>query len=121
MKKKTIIGKKYELDAKGLSLGRLASKVAFILQGKNEPSYRPNVDSGHEVLVKNLSLLKFTGKKFTDKKYFRFSGYPGGIQARSLAELFTKDPYKVIRQTVYNMLPKNRLRASRINRLKVEK
>jgi|SRR3989344_489479 len=108
----------YELDASNQSLGRLASKIAGILRGKNLPSYTPNKLSGNEVVVKNLKGAKFTGNKFDQKKYYHHSGYHSGIKARKLSELWEKKPDEVLRGMVYHMLPINRTRDKIIKNLK---
>ena len=109
---------KYELDATNQSLGRLSSKIASLLRGKNQPSYQPNVLPDVEVSVKNLGKTKFTGKKFDKNKYHHYSGYHSGIKTRSLSELRAKRPGEVLRKMVYNMLPKNKTRDKVIKNLK---
>lgn len=108
---------KYELDATNQSLGRLASKVALILREKNLPSYTPNKSAVNKVVVKNLKNAKFTGNKFKQVKYYHYSGYHGGIKARSLAELWETKPEEVLRKIVYRMLPVNRTRDKIIKNL----
>lgn len=109
---------KYTLDATNQSLGRLASKAAIILRGKNLASYTPNVLPTNEVLIKNLKNVKFTGNKFKQKKYYHYSGYHSGIKARSLFELWDKKPEDVLRGMIYTMLPINRSRDKIIKNLK---
>lgn len=113
--------KEHILDAKGKSLGRLASQIAILLQGKHKPIYRPYLDVGDKVIVKNIKKVKFTGKKFEQKVYKRHSGYPGGLKIIPLKDLFKKDPEKVLRLAVKRMLPKNKLARRMILRLKVLK
>ncbi len=110
----------YELDATNQSLGRLSSKIAGVLRGKNLASFQSNTAPGTQVLVKNLTKAKFTGKKFANKTYYHFSGYHSGIRARSLSELWETRPNYVLRQMVYRMLPKNRMRDKVIKNLKFE-
>ena len=110
----------YELDAKNQSLGRLASKIAIILRGKNLASYTPNELPTNEVLVKNLKGAKFTGSKFDQKKYYHYSGYHSGIKARKLSELWVTKPEEVLRKMVYLMLPVNRTRDKIIKNLKFD-
>ena len=110
--------KKYELDATNQSLGRLASKIAIILRGKNLATYTPNELPTSQVIVKNLKGAKFTGDKFNQVKYFHYSGYHGGIKARSLAELWESKPEEVLRKMVYTMLPTNRTRDKIIKNLR---
>ena len=109
------------IDAKGKVLGRLASDIAFRLQGKDKPSYMPNKIANGKILVKNAAALSVTGKKTTDKTYWRYSGYPGGIYSKKYKEVFEKDPADVIKRAVYNMLPKNKLRKERMKNLLIEK
>lgn len=109
---------RYELDATNQSLGRLATKVADLLRGKNLPSYTPNVLPDSEVVVKNLKSAKFTGSKFNKKIYYSYSGYHSGIKARKLSDLWEKKPTEVLRSMVYTMLPVNRTRDKIILNLK---
>lgn len=110
---------KVEVDATNQSLGRLASRIAVLLRGKHLPNYQPNILPQVEVSIKNLRKVKFTGKKFTDKIYYRYSGYHSGIKARTLEERWTKSPAEVLRYSVYRMLPKNKTRDKVIKNLKV--
>ena len=112
--------KTYHIDAKGKVLGRLASRIAVILTGKHKPEYIPYLDKGDKVVVKNVSEMKITGKKMKQKKYYRHSGYPGGLKTKTLEEVFSKNPAEVLRRAVWNMLPKNKLRKQRIKRLQFE-
>jgi large subunit ribosomal protein L13 len=109
------------IDAANKSLGRLATEVAVLLQGKHKPDYAPYKDIGDFVVVKNFDKVKFTGKKFENKIYYHHSGYLGGLKEIPLWRLFKKDPAKVLRKAVLGMLPKNKLRSRMIKRLKVEK
>ena len=111
---------RYEVDATNQSLGRLASKIAVLLRGKNSDSDTPNKLSGNEVVVKNLKNAKFTGDKFNQKKYYHYSGYHSGIKARTLSELWKTRPNEVLRKMVYRMLPVNRSRDKVIKNLKFE-
>lgn len=110
---------KKELDAAGQSVGRLASQIAILLQGKHKPDYEPHYDKGDTVEVKNAGQMKITGNKFDTKKYYRYSGYPGGLKEKTLKVVFDKDPGEVLRRAVKNMLPKNRLQKERMKRLMV--
>ncbi|MEX0877937.1 MAG: 50S ribosomal protein L13 [Candidatus Spechtbacterales bacterium] len=110
-----------ELDAKGQILGRLSTEIAVYLQGKHSPAYKPNMDDDTVVKVVNAKKVKVTGKKKTDKIYWHYSGYPGGIYGKTYEEMFEKDPTWVIRKAVERMLPDNRLRKGRMKRLIVEK
>ncbi len=112
--------KTHYIDAKGKVLGRLASKIAILLSGKNNPDYVPYLDKGDKVVVRNVELMKITGKKMQQKKYYRHSGYPGGLKVKTLEEIFQKNPAEVLKRAVYNMLPKNKLRKLMLKRLEFE-
>lgn len=120
-RKNTVRTEVIELDAKGRSLGRLATEAARYLQGKHKASWQPHVDAGAVVKVSNARKIKMTGKKKTDKIYWRHSGYPGGIYGSTWQEVFKKDPRRVIEYAVWGMLPKNKTRKNRMKRLIVEK
>jgi len=107
------------IDAQGKVLGRLATEIASLLMGKAKPDYTPNMDLGDYVVVINAKGVKLTGKKETDKVYYRHSGYLGGLKKQTVAEVRERYPEKLIERAVYNMLPKNKLRSKRMNRLKV--
>ena len=107
----------YVIDATDLVLGRLASRAALILRGKNKPSFTPNVDCGDNIIIVNAEKIKLTGKKMTDKVYVRYTGYPGGQRYATPKELLAKKPTEVIRIAVRGMLPKNRLGNKLINNL----
>lgn len=106
-------------DAKGKVLGRLAAEVATRLMGKHKRTYSTHMDSGDYVVVINASKVEVTGKKEQDKVYYSHSGYPGGLKARKYSEIKEKNPAKIIELAVKRMLPVNRLRDDRMNRLKV--
>jgi len=110
---KTII----ELDAKGQSLGRIATQIAFLLTDKNKPSFAHNISGTNLVRVKNVKEIKFTGKKLTSKIYFHHTGHPGGLKEIPLETLFQKNPEEVLIRAVTGMLPKNKLKDKRIKRL----
>jgi len=118
-KKEEVTRNWYEIDAEGKILGKVAAEIAVRLMGKNKPSYTPHVDGGDFVVVTNAEKIAVTGKKLTDKKYYRHSGYPGGLKVRSLQEMLEKQPTEVIRKAVERMLPKNKLGSQMIGRLKV--
>ncbi len=109
------------LDATNQSLGRLASKIALILRGKTDPKYEANLLPTTKVKVTNLMKLKITGNKLEDKTYYHYSGYPGGMKARTLGNMMDKKPEEVLRLAVYRMLQQNRLRAKIIKNLIIEK
>lgn len=108
-----------EIDARGEVLGRLASRVALILQGKHKPSYVPYQDRGDYVIVKNVEKVVVTGNKMEQKMYYRHSQYPGGLKALTMKQMFEKDPARVFYLAVKNMLPKNRLAARMLKKLRV--
>jgi large subunit ribosomal protein L13 len=97
------------VDAKDQVLGRLSSKVAKLLRGKYKPSFSPHVDCGDNVIVINADKVRMTGKKWTDKQYFRHTGYPGGFIISTPESLFAKNPALLVEKAVKGMLPKNRL------------
>ncbi|MBS3805974.1 MAG: 50S ribosomal protein L13 [Bacteroidales bacterium] len=97
------------VDAKNETLGRMASKVAKMLRGKHKPNYTPHVDGGDKVIIINARHVRLTGKKWTDKEYVHFSGYPGGKRTRNVKELMEKTPEKVVEKAIHGMIPKNRL------------
>ncbi len=97
------------IDAEGQSLGRLSTRVATILRGKNKPEFTPHMDTGDNVIVINAEKVVLTGKKMTDKNYFRHTGYPGGEKFTSAQEMMEKDPTSLITIAVRGMLPKNKL------------
>jgi large subunit ribosomal protein L13 len=107
--KETVRKEWFVVDAKDEVLGRLASKVAFILRGKHKPSFTPHVDCGDNVIVINADKVKLTGNKMTQKQYVRHTGYPGGQRTRTPEDLLEKKPEAVVEKAVKGMLPKNRL------------
>ncbi len=111
----------HTIDAAGRRPGRLASEITKFLQGKNKPDYKPHIDGGDVVVVKNAGKMTFSGKKMDQKTYFRHSGYLGHEKHLPVREIFEKNPGKVLKSAVWNMLPKNKLRKKRIKRLKVQK
>lgn len=112
--------KTYEIDATDRILGRLATEIAVLLRGKNRPDFTLNKDTGDFVLVKNIDKIRFTGKKFEKKIYYRHTGYLGGLKETSLKQLFEKNPGEILKKAVFGMLPKNKLRAKQIKRFKIE-
>ncbi|MCF6222971.1 MAG: 50S ribosomal protein L13 [Flavobacteriaceae bacterium] len=97
------------VDADGQTLGRLASKIAFLIRGKHKTNFTPHVDCGDNVIVINAEKIKLTGNKWEDKTYIRHTGYPGGQRTLSANELFAKSPIRVVEKAVKGMLPKNKL------------
>jgi large subunit ribosomal protein L13 len=109
----------YLVDAEGQTLGRLATRIADTLRGKGKPQYTPHVDTGDFVIVVNAEKITVTGNKLDQKQYFRHSGYPGGLRSRTLREQLERRPTEVLRVAVKGMLPKNRLAAKQLTKLKI--
>ncbi len=109
----------YLVDAEGQTLGRLATRIADTLRGKRKPEYTPHVDTGDFVVVVNAEKIAVTGKKLDDKIYYRHSGYPGGLKERTLREQLERRPTEVLRKAVKGMLPKNKLAARQLTKLKI--
>ena len=107
------------IDASELPLGRLSTTIANLLTGKGKPMFTHHIDVGDYVVVINADSLVVTGKKLKDKKYYRHSGYPGGIKEAALGDVIEKDSTKVIWRAVRGMLPVNKLRDNRLARLKI--
>ncbi len=107
------------VDAAGKPLGRLASEIARVLQGKHKPIYTPNILTGDYVIVLNASQVAVTGKKLEQKKYYRHSGYPGGLRTTTLQRLLDRHPERAIQHAVKGMLPKNTLGRHMLRRMKV--
>ncbi len=107
------------LDANGKTLGRLATQIADLLRGKRKPAYTPHIDTGDFVVVINAEKIAVTGSKRTDKRYYRHSGYPGGLRSRSFEEMIARRPEEVIRLAVKGMMPRNRLARKQITKLKI--
>lgn len=105
------------IDATDLVLGRLASRVARILRGKDKPYFTPNQDCGDNVIILNADKVKLTGRKLTDKVYVRYTGYPGGQRFATPKDILAKKPTELVRMAVKGMLPKNRLGNKLINNL----
>ena len=109
-----------EFDAKDKILGRLATQIANALRGKDQPSFRPDRLPDIEVIVKNADKVKVSGSKLTQKFHYHFSGYPGGLRKTALGKVLHDHPERVLQQAVKRMLPKNRLQARFMKRLKLE-
>ena len=116
-KPKDIDRKWYLVDAEGLVLGRLASKIATILQGKNKPTYSTHLDMGDNVIVINAEKIKVTGNKLEQKKYYKHSGYLGGLKEKTLQEMLEKKPEEVIYQSIRLMLPKTKMGRQMLKKL----
>ena len=118
--KNTDIEKKWLLlDASDKTLGRLSTKVAFILMGKDKAQYTPNSDLGDYVVIINAEKIKITGNKDTQKNYYRHTGYPGGLKSTTFLDMIEKKPEEIIFKAVQGMLPKNKLSKTMISKLKV--
>jgi large subunit ribosomal protein L13 len=107
------------VDAEGKVLGRVATEVATLLRGKHKPIWAPHVDTGDHVIVVNAARLSITPRKADQKRYYRHSGYPGGLREEPLAHLHERDPERVVRLAVKGMLPKNRLGRAMLRKLRV--
>ena len=117
--KETVEHKWVLFDADGQVLGRLASRLAMILQGKHRPTYTPHVDTGDFVVVINAEKVKLTGKKLDQKKYYRHTGYMGGLRETSVRTMLATKPGEVLKQAVRRMLPKTKLGRQMFSKLKV--
>ena len=109
----------YEIDAKGVVVGRLATIISKIIRGKNKTTYTPHMDNGDFVVVKNIDQIKFTGQKFQNKKYFRHTGYPGGIKEMTPEKLFKTKPGQILKLAVKRMLPSGPLAKKQLTKLKI--
>ena len=120
--KNTDLEKKWLLlDATDKTLGRLSAKISTILMGKNKAQYTPHNDLGDYIVVINAEKVKVTGNKDIQKKYYRHSGYPGGLKSSTFSEIIEKNPQDIILKAVKGMLPKNKLSNSMISKLKIYK
>lgn len=108
---------KHQIDATGQTIGRLATNIAVILRGKNKPEFDNSQDNGDIVEVSNISLVKFTGKKLDQKKYFSYSGYPGGLKEKKMSDIFAANPSEVLKRAVREMLPPVKFRNNMLKRL----
>src|SRR5687767_14024182 len=109
----------YVVDAEGKTLGRLATRIADTLRGKQKAQYTPHVDTGDFVVVVNAEKIAVTGKKLDEKLYHRHSGFPGGLRTRTLREQLDRRPTEVLRKAVKGMLPRNRLSRAQLTKLKI--
>ena len=119
VKKDDINSKWYEIDAAGAVVGRLATVVTKILRGKNKTTFTPHMDNGDFVVVKNIEQIKFTGNKFQDKKYYRHTGYPGGIKETTPEKLSVNKPEETLKLAVKRMLPRGALAKKQLTKLKI--
>ncbi|MDO6471435.1 LSU ribosomal protein L13P [Maribacter caenipelagi] len=117
---RTTVNKEWLLvDAEGETLGRMASKVAYLLRGKHKPSFTPHVDCGDNVVIINAEKIVLSGNKWSDKTYLRYTGYPGGQRSTTVKQLLDKNPEGILEKAIKGMLPKNRLGAELFRNLKV--
>jgi len=119
IKKDQISTSWYEIDANNAVVGRLATIISKIIRGKNKSTYTPHMDHGDFVIVKNIEKIKFTGKKFSNKKYYRHTGYPGGIKETTPEKLNEKKPGEVLKLAVKRMLPSGVLGRKQLTKLKI--
>lgn len=123
MKKKSTLSiqrKTHTIDATNTVLGRLATRAATLLRGKHKVSFVPHIDGGDFVHITNASNIVLTGQKLSQKKYYHYSGYPGGLKITRASALMEKDPTQIIRKAIYQMLPPTRLRKAAMNRLTID-
>ena len=121
VKKSELNSSWFEIDAKNAVVGRLATIVSKIIRGKNKATYTPHMDTGDFVVVKNIEHAKFTGKKFQNKKYYRHTGYPGGIKETTPEKLSVNKPEEVLKLAVKRMLPSGPLSKKQMSKLKIYK
>ena len=119
VKKSEITSSWFEIDAKNAVVGRLAAIISKIIRGKNKNTFTPHMDHGDFVVVKNIEMIKFTGKKFQNKKYYRHTGYPGGIKETTPERLHEKKPAESLKLAVQRMLPGGALGKKQLTKLKI--
>ena len=119
VKKSEVLSSWFEIDAKNAVVGRLATVVSKIIRGKNKTTYTPHMDHGDFVVVKNIEKIKFTGKKFQNKKYYRHTGHPGGIKETTPEKLYKKKPAESLKLAVKRMLPGGPLGKKQLTKLKI--
>ena len=119
VKKDQLSSSWYEIDAQNVVVGRLATIISKIIRGKNKTTYTPHMDDGDFVVVKNIEKIKFTGKKFQNKKYFRHTGHPGGIKETTPEKLNVKKPEEILKLAVKRMLPGGVLGRKQLTKLKI--
>ena len=119
VKKAEVTSSWFEIDAKNAVVGRLATIISKIIRGKNKNTYSPHVDHGDFVIVKNIEKIKFTGKKFQNKKYYKHTGYPGGIKETTPEKLSEKKPSESLKLAVKRMLPGGPLGKKQLTKLKI--
>ena len=119
VKKSDIQSNWYEIDAKNAVVGRVAAVISKIIRGKNKTTFTPHMDHGDYVIVKNIEKIKFSGKKFQNKKYYKHTGYPGGIKETTPEKLYKKKPGEVLKLAVKRMLPSGSLAKKQLTKLKI--
>ncbi len=119
VKKDEVNSKWFEIDAKGAVVGRLATIVSKIIRGKNKTTFTPHMDHGDFVVIKNVDQIKFTGNKFQNKKYYRYTGHPGGIKESSPEKFHLSKPGEVLKLAVKRMLPDGSLAKKQLTKLKI--
>ncbi len=119
VKKAEVTSSWFEIDAKNAVVGRLATIISKIIRGKNKNTFTPHMDHGDFVVVKNIEMIKFTGKKFQNKKYYRHTGYPGGIKETTPEKLYEKKPSESLKLAVQRMLPGGALGKKQLSKLKI--
>ena len=119
LKKDQLTSSWYEIDAKNAIVGRLATVISKIIRGKNKTTFTPHMDDGDFVVVKNIEQIKFTGKKFQNKKYYRHTGHPGGIKVTTPENLSNKKPGETLKLAVKRMLPEGVLGRQQLTKLKI--
>ena len=119
LKKDQLLSNWYEIDAKNAVVGRLATVISKIIRGKNKTTFTPHMDDGDFVVVKNIEQIKFTGKKFQNKKYYRHTGYPGGVKETTPEKLKEKKPGEILKLAVKRMLPTGVLGKKQLTKLKI--
>ena len=121
VKKSELVNNWYEIDAKNAVVGRIATVISKILRGKNKTTYTPHMDNGDFVIVKNIEHIQFTGNKFQNKKYYKHTGYPGGIKETTPEKLYEKKPEETLKLAVKRMLPGGPLAKKQLSKLKIYK
>jgi large subunit ribosomal protein L13 len=119
VKKNEVTNSWFEIDAKNAVVGRLATIISKIIRGKNKNTFTPHMDHGDFVVVKNIELVKFTGKKFKNKKYYKHTGYPGGIKETTPEKIYEKKPAESLKLAVKRMLPSGPLGKKQLTKLKI--
>ena len=121
IKKSEIVNNWYLIDATNAVVGRLATVISKIIRGKNKTTYTPHMDHGDFIIIKNVEKLKFTGKKFENKKYYKHTGYPGGIKETTPEKLSIKKPEEILKLAVKRMLPDGPLAKKQLTKVKIYK